>query len=167
MNSELLYQLALTLVPHVGDAHAKLLIKHFGDASSIFKAKPGTIEKVKGISQPALQSLKEFSNFAEAEKEIRFIEKYRITPLFLTHPNYPQRLLNCYDSPSLLFFKGSADLNNSKILSVVGTRSLSEYGKQFTEKLIHDLSVENILIISGLAFGIDTIAHRASLKNNL
>jgi DNA processing protein len=167
MNSELLYQLALTMVPNVGDAHAKMLIKEFGSASAVFKAKPSALEKIPGIHTPALKSLKEFNGFDAAEKELQFVKKYNIKPLFLTDPDYPQRLLNCYDSPSLLFYKGSANLNASKVLAIVGTRSYSEYGKQFTEKLIADLADEDILIISGLAFGIDTIAHKASLKNNL
>ena len=167
MNSELLYQLALTMVPHVGDAHVKLLIKEFGTASAIFKAKPAKLEKIPGVHIPAIKSLKEFDGFDKAEKELQFINKYKIKPLFLTDPDYPQRLLNCYDSPSLLFYKGEANLNTSKVLAIVGTRSYSEYGKQFTEKLITDLAGEEILIISGLAFGIDTIAHKASVKNKL
>src|SRR2546423_1714374 len=140
MNSELLYQLALTLVPHVGDAHVKLLIKHFGDAKSVFKAKRSTLEKIQGISAPAIESLKSFEDFQLAEKEIQFIEKYKVKTLFLTDTEYPQRLLNCYDSPALLFYKGTANLNTSRIIAIVGTRSYTEYGKQFTEKLIEDLS---------------------------
>ena len=140
MNSELLYQLALTMVPHVGDAHVKLLIKEFGTASAIFKAKSVKLEKIPGVHVPAIKSLKEFDGFDKAEKELQFITKYKIKPLFLTDPDYPQRLLNCYDSPSLLFYKGEVNLNASRVLAIVGTRSYSEYGKQFTEKLITDLS---------------------------
>lgn len=87
--------------------------------------------------------------------------------MFLTDSDYPRRLLNCYDSPTLLFYKGTADLNASKVLAIVGTRSNTEYGKQFTEKLIKDLSEQEILIISGLAHGIDALAHKAALKNGL
>jgi DNA processing protein len=76
-------------------------------------------------------------------------------------------LLNCYDSPTLLFYKGPADLNASKIVAIVGTRTNTEYGKQFTERLVKDLSEQNITIISGLAFGIDAMAHKAAIKNNL
>ena len=75
--------------------------------------------------------------------------------------------MNCYDSPALLYYRGNADLNASKIISVVGTRNNSAYGKMVCEKFIEQLRSENILIVSGLAFGIDTIAHKASLKNNL
>jgi DNA processing protein len=167
LNSELLYQLALTLVPNIGDVQAKILIQHFGDASSIFKAKTSSLEQIDGIGTVRAKSLKEFKDFGRAEKELEFIEKYKIRTLFLNDKDYPQRLLNCYDSPPLLFYKGEADLNASRIISIVGTRNNTEYGKSFTEKLVKDLSGENILIVSGLAFGIDAIAHKAALKNGL
>jgi DNA processing protein len=167
MNPELLYQLALTLVPNIGDVQAKILINHFGDASSVFKAKKSLLEKIEGIGEVRARSIKEFNDFHLAEHEMKFIEKYKIKTLFLTQENYPKRLLNCYDSPTLLFYKGNADLNASKIVAIVGTRSNTDYGKSFTEKLVKDLSEQNILIVSGLAHGIDCIAHKAALKNNL
>ena len=167
MNSELLNQLALTLVPNIGDVQAKILINHFGDASSIFKAKKSALEKIEGIGEVRARSIKEFDDFHLAEHEIKFIEQYKIKTLFLTDAEYPKRLLNCYDSPTLLFYKGTADLNASKMISIVGTRSNTDYGKQFTEKLVKDLSEQGMIIISGLAHGIDAIAHKAALKNNL
>lgn len=167
MNLELLNQLALTLVPNIGDVHAKILINHFGDASSVFKAKKSDLEKIEGIGEVRAKCIKEFNDFQLAEQELKFIEKYKIKTLFLTDKDYPKRLLNCYDAPTLLFYRGDADLNSSKIVAIVGTRTNTEYGKQFTEKLVNDLSDQGILIISGLAHGIDAIAHKAALKNNL
>jgi DNA processing protein len=167
MNNELLYQLALTLVPNIGDVQSKILVQHFGDASSIFKAKVSLLEKIEGIGTVRANSIKEFNDFHIAEKELEFIGKYKIKTFFLTDKDYPQRLLNCYDSPTLLFYKGAADLNASKIVAIVGTRTYTEYGRQFTEKLVKDLSEQNITIISGLAFGIDAFAHKAALKNDL
>jgi DNA processing protein len=167
MNSELLYQLALTEVPHIGWVHAKILVQEFGSVEKIFKAKLHLLEKIEGVGEIRARSIKAFTDFSKAEDEIRFIEKYRIKPLFLTDKNYPQRLLNCYDSPTLLFYKGEADLNASKIIAIIGTRNNTEYGKQQTDKLIKELSSQNILIVSGMAFGIDAIAHKASLKNDL
>jgi len=167
MNSELLYQLALTLVPNIGDVQSKILINHFGDAPSIFKANKSLLEKIEGVGEVRARSIKEFRDFDLAEQEMKFIEKFKIKTLFLTDADYPQRLLNCYDSPTLLFYKGSADLNASKIIAIVGTRSHTEYGKQFTEKLAKDLSGQEVLIVSGLAHGIDALAHKAALKNNL
>src|SRR5690242_7113454 len=123
MQKELLYQIALTLVPNIGDVRAKALVNHFGSAEPIFKASKKRLEEIEGLGQKAISSLLQFNDFKRAEEEIEFIEKYSITPLFLTDKNYPQRLLNCYDSPPLLYFKGNADLNTSKIVAIVGTRS--------------------------------------------
>ena len=160
LHSELLYQLALTEVPNIGCVHAKILAQHFGAAEKIFKAKQQSLEKIEGIGEIRAKSIKAFTNFSNAEEEIKFIEKYKIKPLFLTDKNYPQRLLNCYDSPTLLFYKGDADLNASKIVAIIGTRNHTEYGKQQTEKLVKELSSQNILVVSGMAFGIDAIAHK-------
>ncbi len=167
MTNDLLYQIALTLVPNIGDIHAKALVNIYGDAQSVFKAKKRELESIEGIGSIRAGSIKTFTNFQPGEEEIAFIEKYKITPLFISDKNYPQRLLNCYDSPALLYYRGNANLNTSKIIAVVGTRNNTEYGKAVCEKLIEDLADENILVVSGLAFGIDTIAHKASLKNNL
>ena len=167
MSTELIYQIALTLVPNIGDIHAKALLNNFGTASAVFSAPKKDLEILEGIGTVRANSLKKFIDFKRAEDEIVFIEKYKITPLFLTDKNYPQRLLNCYDSPSMLYYKGSADLNSSKIIAIVGTRNNNEYGKTLCEKLVEDLSDEDVIIVSGLAFGIDSIAHKASVKNNV
>ena len=148
MHSEFLYQLALTLVPNIGDVQAKILVQHFGDASSVFKAKKSELEKIEGIGIIRANSIKEFDDFHIAEKELEFVEKYKIKTFFLTDNDYPKRLLNCYDSPTLLFYKGTADLNASKMIAIVGTRTMTDYGKQFTEKLVKDLAENNITIIS-------------------
>ncbi len=167
MHDDPLYQIALTLVPNIGDVHAKALINIYGDAASIFKAPKKQLENIEGIGSVRAGSIKAFKDFILCEAEIKFIEKYKITPLFITHENYPKRLLNCYDSPALLYYRGTADLNKNNIVSIVGTRNHSDYGKQQCEKLVEELKQENILIVSGLAFGIDTIAHKTSLKNDI
>ncbi|HVZ96022.1 MAG TPA: DNA-processing protein DprA [Chitinophagaceae bacterium] len=167
MYSELQYQIALTQIPAIGDVHAKALISQFGSAEAIFSARKKHLESMEGIGPVRAKSIKGFDAFDKAAEEIEFIKKYKITPLFITDKNYPQRLLNCYDSPAMLYYKGNADLNTSKIVAVVGTRNHDEYGKNVTEKLIEELAGEEILIVSGLAYGIDSIAHKAALKNNL
>lgn len=167
MNQELLYQLALTEIPNIGCVQAKILIEHFGNAGSIFKAKESGLKKIEGIGEVRAHSIKSFTGFSNAEKEIKFIEKFKIRPLFLTDNDYPKRLLNCYDSPTLLYYKGSADLNNSKIVAIIGTRNHTEYARQLTEKLISGLKEQNVLVVSGMAFGVDALAHKAALKNNL
>src|SRR5436190_7909411 len=167
MQSEILFQLSLTLVPNIGDVQAKILVDHLGSASSVFKASQQSLEKIEGVGEVRARSIKQFKDFHTAEAEMKFIEKHKIKTLFLTDKDYPRRLINCYDSPTLLFYKGTADLNNSKVLAIVGTRSNTEYGRQFTEKLVKDLADQEIIIISGLAHGIDAIAHKAALKNKL
>ncbi|MCY7291193.1 MAG: DNA-processing protein DprA [Ferruginibacter sp.] len=167
MLNDLLYQIALTLTPNIGDVRAKALIETFGDAESIFKASKKQLETIDGIGTIAANSIKYFADFKICEEEMAFIEKNKISTLFITDETYPKRLLNCYDSPTLLFYKGNANLNTTKIISIVGTRNNSEYGKATCEKLLEDIAEQNVLVISGLAFGIDSIAHKAALKNKL
>src|SRR6187402_1409882 len=166
LNNDLLYQISLTLIPGIGPVQAKILLQHY-DTAEIFTAKKSSLEKIEGIGTVRAANIKAFTNFSNAEEEIKFIDKYKINPLFPTDKNYPQRLLNCYDSPTLLFYKGDADLNASKVVAIIGTRNHTEYGKQQTEKLVKELSSRNILVVSGMAFGIDAIAHKAAYKNNL
>ena len=166
MNDELLYQLSLTLIPNIGPVQAKILLNQY-DVPDIFKAKKSALEKLEGIGTIRAESIKSFNDFSKAEEEIAFIEKYKIKPLFITHKDYPKRLLNCYDSPTLLYYKGEADLNSKKIIAIVGTRNHTDYGKQITERLIEELREQNAVIVSGLAYGIDATAHKAALKNNL
>ena len=167
MQNKLLYQIALTLVPNIGDVRAKALINHFGDAEAVFNASKKALQSIEGLGSKAIESILQFKDFSRAEEEIEFIRKYKITPLFLTDKNYPKRLLNCYDSPSLLYFKGNADLNCSRIVAIVGTRNNNEYGKRICEKLVEELAAEDVLVVSGLAFGIDSIAHKTAVKNNM
>ena len=164
---ELIYQLALTLVPNIGDHHARILVQELGSASSVFRTSPQVLEKIEGIGEVRARSIRKFTDFHLAESEARFVERAGIRPLFLTDSAYPQRLLNCYDAPLLLFYKGSAELNAAKVLAIVGTRSHTDYGRQVTEKLVRDLAEEEVLILSGLAFGIDALAHKAALKHGL
>jgi DNA processing protein len=167
MNNNLLQQVALTLVPNIGPVQARILVDHFGDAATIFKARKSLLEKLEGIGEVRASSIKSFTTFKKAEEELAFIEKYKIIPLFLTDEAYPKRLLNCYDPPTLLYYRGKADLNASKTIAVVGTRSKTDYGKHLTEKLLADLEDHKILVVSGLALGIDAIAHKAAIRHQL
>lgn len=164
---ELLYQLALTQVPGIGDVAGRMLVQALGTASAVFKAKQSTLEKIEGIGAFRARAVKQFDGFAELETELEFIDKYKITPLFITDADYPQKLLHCYDAPLLLFYRGTANLNTDKMIAVVGTRSATDYGRNFTETLIAELAASGITITSGLAFGIDAAAHRAAIKNGL
>ncbi|MEO7444406.1 MAG: DNA-processing protein DprA [Ferruginibacter sp.] len=167
MTNDLLYQIALTCVPNIGDVRAKALLQHFETAEAIFRASKKELSAVPNIGLAGASSIKTFSEFDLCENEIAFIEKYHITPLFINDPGYPRRLLNCYDNPILLYYRGTADLNQQKVVAVVGTRTHSDYGKKICEDLVAGLKDQQALIVSGLAFGIDTIAHKAALKNDL
>ncbi|MFZ1800953.1 MAG: DNA-processing protein DprA [Chitinophagaceae bacterium] len=167
MSEALIYKIALTQIPGIGPVQAKQLLKHVESPEAIFKEKKSLLSHIENIGAVRAKNIKSFTDFAIVEKEIKFIEKNKITPLFIQDENYPKRLLNCYDPPIMLYFRGNADLNASKIISIIGTRNNSDYGKLVTEKLVEDLAAMNVLIVSGLAYGIDTIAHKASLKNNI
>lgn len=165
--NDLLYKIAFTQVPLIGPVQAKILLEHFGTVEDIFKAKKSTLEQIEGIGTIKASNIKGFGNFASIENEIAFIEKNNIQPLFFADNNYPKRLRNCYDPPTMLYYCGTADLNAPKIISVIGTRSHTEYGRQLTEKLIKELAPQNVVIASGMAFGIDGVAHKAAVKNSL
>lgn len=167
MQEEPYYQVALTMVPELGAIRTRQLVEHFGTASAVFKAKKKEIAALEGIGETCARSIKEWNDFGEAEAEIRFIEEHALQFLFFTEPAYPQRLLHCYDPPALLYYKGTADLNSSHIISIIGTRNHTEYGRQVTEQLVSALQTQQVTIVSGLAFGIDAIAHRSALQQGL
>lgn len=166
MEEDTLYQIALTRTPGIGNAYTKKLVDHFGSAKAIFNAGKNALAQTK-IPHEAAERIAAFQDWATLEKELAALEKKGIRTLFSTEKDYPRRLLHCPDSPPLLFYKGNADLNTKKIIAVVGTRGPSEYGRQITEQLIGQLSQPDLLIISGLAYGIDACAHTAALKNNI
>lgn len=166
MREELYYQIAITMVPNIGDVNARALVQHFGSASGVFKAKDKHLKGIEGMGSKRIESILQF-DFAKVDKEIAFIEKHHIQTLFFTDPDFPRRLLNCYDCPTLLYYKGMANLNQERIAGIVGTRNQSDYGRSNCESIIQELANENVLIVSGLAFGIDTIAHKSALKYGL
>lgn len=167
MQDELYYQVALTLVPELGAIRARQLVDHFGTAAAVFKAKKKEIAVIEGIGEACARSIKEWDAFGDAETEIRFTEQHGIRTIFLTDPTYPQRLLHCYDPPTLLYYTGNTDLNHRYIVSIIGTRNHTDYGRQVTEQLVADLQEQQVMVVSGLAFGIDAIAHRSALQYGL
>jgi DNA processing protein len=167
MTDELYYRIALTMIPELGPVCAKLLVENFGDARAVFKARKKEIGMVAGIGELRAKYLKDWNGFAEVEKEIAFLHKYGIRPLFITDREYPQRLLHCYDPPTLLYYRGNTDLNTVRIISIIGTRNHTEYGRMIAEQLIMGMAPFQVIIVSGLAFGIDAIAHRTALQQGL
>lgn len=166
MHTESLYRIALTLVPNIGPVQAKLLTDTLGSATDIFRARQQTLESIEGIGSVKASCIRRFNSFNLAEDELRFAEKFGVQLLFLTDENYPKRLLHCYDPPTLLYYRGEADLNHPRMLSVIGTRNKTDYGKQLTEQLVRELCSQNITVVSGLALGIDAVAHKTCVKNS-
>jgi len=166
MVEDVLYQVALTRTPGIGAAHTKKLVDHFGSAKAIFHAEKKALAQAK-IPHETADRIASFHDWATLKNELALLEKKGIRTLLSSDKDYPQRLLHLPDAPPLLYYKGKADLNTKKIIAIVGTRGPSDYGRQITEQLIRQLTQSDLLIISGLAYGIDACAHSAALKNNI
>lgn len=164
---EILYNIGLTLLPGIGDKLGKTLVEYCGSAEAVFKEKRKNLEKIPDIGRVTASNIVSQNVLYRAEEELKFIEKHQIQTFFFKDEHYPRRLLHCADSPLMLYFKGKADLNAEKIISVVGTRRCTDYGRSVIAQLLADLKADNVLIISGLAYGIDTLAHQAALANQL
>jgi DNA processing protein len=168
MNEEpLLYQVALSMVPGIGDVLARNLVSYSGGVKEVFHQTRSKLQKVPGIGERLADYIVSFRDFTRAEEEVAFIRKNNIRTFYYLDAGYPFRLKEFQDAPCLLYFKGNADLNNPKIIGIVGTRKASDYGRQFTKQLVSDLADTGALILSGLAFGIDICAHRAAIENGL
>ena len=166
MNEELLYTMALTRLPGLGMIGAHRLMEAVGSATTVFREAKGLKEIVPGISQKVIDSILNCDVLRLCEAEIHFTEKNNIRCLTLNDENYPSRLRECDDAPLLLFYRGTADLNSLHIINMVGTRHATEYGKGICQKFINELHeiMPDVLIVSGLAYGIDINAHRAALQ---
>ncbi|MEL5893596.1 DNA-processing protein DprA [Bacteroides sp. GD17] len=170
MNSdERVSSIALTLCPGIGHIGAKRLIDGIGSAAQVFHQRKELPELLPGISPSVVTALDCPAAFLRAEREMEFVEKNRLSCLTLKDEAYPSRLRECEDAPAVLFFKGNTDLNRLHVIDMVGTRRATDYGKQFCADFLHDLSAlcPDVLVVSGLAYGIDIHAHRAALANNL
>ncbi|MDR2886599.1 MAG: DNA-processing protein DprA [Bacteroidales bacterium] len=165
----LTYKIALGLIPHIGDISARKLVSHFGSVEAIFREPYGNLVKIPGIGPTLAQHICNRSYIGVAEKEAEFVTRHDIKTFFYLDGSYPYRLKQCEDSPVVFFFKGNADLNANKLLSVVGTRNATQRGKELCSKIIGNLAERHpdLIIVSGLAYGIDIEAHKAALANNL
>jgi DNA processing protein len=167
MNNELLYRVAITLIPGVGPVLARNLISYCGSIEQVFQEKHSRLVKIPDIGPITAKAIATQNVFQRAEEECGFIIDNKITPLFYLDKDFPQRLRNCYDSPIMVYFKGNADLNAEKIVAIVGTRSATSYGREITDQLVADFGENGAMIISGLAYGIDITAHKAAVKRNI
>jgi DNA processing protein len=166
-DQDLFHLLALQRVEGVGDIIAKKLITHFGDAESVFKAKAIQLSSIDGVGSVLLKNLKDKSVFEKANKELEFIMSNDIDVTYFQDKKYPERLKHCIDGPILLFSSGNINLENKKIISIVGTRQITSYGIEFCRKLMEDLAPLDPIIVSGFAFGVDIVAHQFAMENNL
>ena len=167
-DDELLAQLALTFIEGIGPKLGRILLSHFGSATAILKAAPKDLRNIGGMGEVRAKAIKDTSIIKRAEQEMLFAEKNKVNIIFLTDPRYPARLKSCEDAPLLLFYRGAAPLDAQKVVAVIGTRQNTDYGLRATEDLIDGLQgQENMIVTSGLAYGIDAIAHRRCVKVGL
>ncbi len=168
MNAEeTIYLLALQKAKGIGSINAKKLIKSCGSAKAVFTEKQQNLLKIDGIGAFKLKGLKDKTLLKKAEKEYEFTKKNNIQIISFLNDDYPLHLKNAMDSPIVYFQKGTVNFNLKNILSIVGTRNMTNYGKSFLEKLFDEIKEYNPIIISGLAYGVDIYAHQLAIKNNL
>lgn len=168
--NEIFNSIALTQITSIGNITSKYLYDTLGSATSVIENRKNIKDAIPDASPRLVESLKDIDYaFRIAEKEMKFIEQKNVKALCLNNPDYPQRLRNCDDAPIILFYCGNANLNAKRIVSMVGTRKCSEYGKDLCKSFVSDLKslVPDTLIVSGLAYGIDIHSHCAALNNEM
>ena len=167
--SDLLHQVALTMIPDIGPITARKLIEKYGSARQVFKQSRDSLQQIQGIGPRLSQAILSSRPLDRARKELDFIKKHQMDVLFIKDPDYPDRLRQCVDAPLILYVRGRQGLSSKRSLSVVGTRRATSYGKDLCRAMIKDLSqlTPPPTIVSGLAYGIDVIAHRAALEFGL
>jgi DNA processing protein len=167
LDTQLKYQLALIHTPGIGPILGKALIHALGGAQEVMTAKLATLVKIEGVGLIKAKAIVDYADYDWIDEEIKFIQQHDIQFLYFQDDNYPYRLKQCIDSPIVLFYRGNADLNNTKVVSIIGRRKNTEYGRRLCDDLIEKIAEYNPLIISGLAVGIDIIAHKAALQHQL
>ena len=168
METQQLHQsIALTFLDGIGPKNAKSLIAYLGGVDALFETRSFKKLSIPGFSAERLKALNRKEALLKADKEIAFIEKNNVSTHFYLDKNYPHRLKNCIDAPLMLYSFGNAQPNPNKTISVVGTRNVSTYGHVIVEELIASLLPYNVQVVSGLAYGVDVLTHRACLKHGI
>ena len=168
INQETLYAVALTRINHFNVATSLQLYRKLGSATNIMEHRHDIRAVLPDATPRLIKALKDISDaMRRAEKELEFDESHRIKPLVFNDDDYPQRLRECEDAPLVVYYRGTADLNKQRIISVVGTRHCTVYGQEIISKFISQLKelCPDVLVVSGLAYGVDIQAHRNALKN--
>lgn len=164
---QLKFGMALNLVGGVGNIIAKSLIGYCGSPKKVFESSYRHLEKIPNVGRDIARRIKSFRDFKKAELEIDWMNQNNINAHFYFDKEYPHRLKLCQDAPIILFTNSNIELNKKKVISIVGTRVPSTYGKKFTRELIMQLSGLDCLVVSGMAYGVDIEAHKSSLNNNV
>ena len=167
---ETLYLMALTQVPSLSLTNLHLLIDELGSASAIYENRKDLKQVLPSASKKFLDGMGNFCNFlARAEEELEFCRKGKIECLGINDQAYPERLRGCSDAPVLLYYRGTANLNNRHIVSMVGTRQITNYGKDLCRSFVQDLKrlCPDAIVVSGLAYGVDVNCHQAALEEGL
>lgn len=166
MNDPLLYKIALSMIPGIGGVLARNLISYVGNIEGIFREPFSKLTKIPGIGEVNARRIKESRVIQLAEEELEFLEANHIRSYFYLDADYPKRLSRCNDAPIIFYYKGNAQFDTGKVISIVGTRNATEYGRQICEDLIRELAERghHFMVVSGLAYGIDIHAHKTSLK---
>ena len=167
MDQNRLSLLALHFIPGIGNYIIRQLVSYCGSAEKVFATPKGKLRKIPGIGDVTAEAIVKGKPFMRAEREWVKAEKEKSHLIFFTDKNYPSRLKQISDAPSLLYAKGNTNFENPKAVAIVGTRKATDYGRACVEQLVNDLRKHEALIISGLAYGIDIHAHKQALKNNL
>ncbi len=168
-NNELFWLISLNLIDGIGVKNAKNLISYTGSVEAIFKENKKSLIKIPGIGERTVSKILNADVSKRAEKELKFIDKYKIKTKSYFDKTYPFRLKQCEDAPLLFFYKGDVDFEHKKIVTIVGTRNNTDYGKENCKQIIKDLKDRGHapIIVSGLAYGTDICAHKEAVKNNL
>ncbi len=168
MNKEALRSLiALTFIPNIGPILSKNLVSYCGSIENVFKSNKARLEKVPGIGETLATAILEHTAFERADKELEFMEKNNVKAITFFDEEYPRRFKMIDSCPMVLYSQGIISLNIPKVIAIVGTRKITSYGKELCNKLIEDLAERGVLVVSGMAYGIDICAHNAAVKNNL
>lgn len=169
MNEDLKYKIALSMLPNIGGILARNLVAYIGSVEGVFAQSAKALTKVPGIGERYARQIKNNNVIPKAEKELEYIEKNNISVHFYTDASYPRRLKNCVDAPLIIYTKGKMNLDMERVISIVGTRNATEYGKSIVNNLCREFAERkyNILVVSGLAYGIDIQAHRSAMEYKL
>lgn len=164
---EKLWAIALQQSPQMGAIRARRLLRDFGSIQAIYEADAVALAQASYIGKTAMRHILSREGLEMAKRELDFVEKKGIELLLFGQSNYPRRLLQIEDAPFLLYYKGSAPLDQLRTLSVVGTRKPTENGRAACERILTEIKEFSPLIVSGLAYGIDACAHRKALDLGL